>query len=86
MTRRWGKDEEERSAVAIKAQDAYAAARQAMEKIVGVEARMAELTEELADERAASAGLRRRVVELERQFLAATEPVPKPRAKQRAPA
>jgi hypothetical protein len=90
MTQRWGKDQEERSAVALKAQSAYSTARQAMEKITGLEATIAELREELTDERAARAAtllrLERGVAansvalsKLEAQFNAATEAVPRPK-------
>lgn len=41
MTRRWGADQEERSAVVKKAHDAYAQARQAMSRIEAVETRFA---------------------------------------------
>lgn len=88
MVQRWGKDQEERSAVALKAQSAYSTARQAMEKITGLEATIAELREELTDERAARAAtlsrLERSVADntkllraLEAQFMAATEPRPR---------
>jgi hypothetical protein len=66
MSRRlWGKDDEERSAVALKAQSAYAAARQAMEKITGVEVLVASLREELVSSREETGRLLARVRALE---------------------
>ena len=53
---RWGKDQEERAAVAQKSHDAYAAARQALAKAESAEARVAELE---ADVAALSAMVRR---------------------------
>lgn len=44
---RWGRDNEEREAVVKKAHDAYAMARQAMEKAAAAQAQMAELREEI---------------------------------------
>ena len=77
MTHRWGHDQQERSAVAQKAQDSYAISRQAMEKIRVSDERSAGLSVEVEDLRAEVAGLQRRLALLERQFEAATEPVAK---------
>lgn len=82
--RRWGADNEERAACTQKAQDAYALARQAMERINGVEAIASDLRDELAEAHAESAALKHRIAVLERQFMAATEPDPKPRAVKKA--
>ena len=81
MSHRYGVDNEERSAIAKKAQDSYAISRQAMEKIRVTDERSAGLSVEVEDLRAEVAGLQRRLALLERQFEAATEPVAKPRKK-----
>lgn len=80
---RWGKDQEERSAVAQKAQDAYASARQAMSKAEGAEASAGAVAAEIADLRALVARLsadlslaRRDIATLRRQFDEATEVEP----------
>jgi hypothetical protein len=67
MTRRWGDDNEERSAVAKKAQDAYARAAQVQELVNAVDARQDTQEMELAELRAMCQGLARRVRELERE-------------------
>ena len=77
MTQRWGKDQEERSAVAQKAQDAYAVARQAMSKVEAVTAKMEQMEIENAE-------LRRDLVSLQRQFLDATETPARPVKQKRA--
>jgi hypothetical protein len=70
MTQRWGHDQEERSAVAKKAQDAYAAGRQAIERCAGLEGVVALLREDLAEVRRANAALNRRVDAINAESLA----------------
>lgn len=81
----WTKDNEERSAIAKKAHDAYAIGRQALGKIEAAEATNVVLRAELDDLRAtltqvrgALAALARTVTKLEAQFAEATEPAPRP--------
>lgn len=62
---RWGKDAEERSAVALKAQDSYSIARQAMGRVEALEARLTAMEEELAANDATIGRLQRRVAALE---------------------
>ena len=77
----WGKDNEERAAVAQKAQAGYAAARQAMEKATAADARSERLAGELMEVRAEYAALSRRIDRLAAAFEAATEPVKRPTRK-----
>ena len=77
MAQRWGRDNEERSAVAQKAQDAYAAARQALAAVDGILSDMTRLREALEASEARETALGARVRLLERQFIAATEPAPR---------
>jgi hypothetical protein len=70
MTQRWGHDQEERSAVAKKAQDAYAASRQSLERCAGLEGIVALLREDLAEVRRANAVLLRRVDAMNVESLA----------------
>jgi hypothetical protein len=75
---RWGKDNEERAAVAQKAQDSYAIARQAMEQIKGIEAILKSVREELSDCRLENAELGVQLGRLQRQVDAMQIPIPKP--------
>ena len=77
----WGKDNEERAAIAQKAQAGYAAARQAMEKATAADARSERLATELMEVRAEYAALSRRLDRLAAAFEAATEPVKRPTRK-----
>ena len=74
---RWGHDQEERAACTQKAQDAYAAARQALARIDGLEAQVNQLSTDLMESRAFGAALSRRVDKLAAAFEAATEPQPR---------
>ena len=67
MARKWGHDEEERSAVAKKAQDSYAISRQAMEKIAALELRVLSAEREIAGLRAEHEGLVLQVEQSQRQ-------------------
>jgi len=58
MTRRWTSDNEERAAVAQKAHDAYAAARQAQSRVDGLESRLADLEAFIEDQAAEIRSLR----------------------------
>lgn len=75
MTHRWGKDQEERAAVAQKAQASYSIARQAMEKIAALESVVIALRQDLTESQGECALLAEQVERLEQQFAAATEPV-----------
>lgn len=75
MGHRYGQDQEERSAIALKAQAAYAQGRQAMEKIAALETVMVALRQDLTESQGECALLAEQVERLEQQFAAATEPV-----------
>jgi hypothetical protein len=71
---RWGKDQEERAACTRKAQDAYAQARQAMEKAAGAEAAADAMLARAEEMMAEIAALRGRVATLECAVDDATMP------------
>ena len=69
---RWGKDQEERAACTRKAQDAYAQARQAMEKAAAAEAAADAALARAEEMMAEIAALRGRIATLERAVDDAT--------------
>jgi predicted nucleic acid-binding Zn-ribbon protein len=71
---RWGFDQEERAACTKKAHDAYAVARQALEKAAAADARAVEATTEATELRGEIAALRRRVAEVEQTLDEAMAP------------
>lgn len=88
MTSHWGQDQEERSAVAKKSHDAYAAARQAISKVEAAEASAAramllvqELTDIVRQQRSDLDKALVSIASLQQQFIDATEPAPPKRKK-----